>query len=165
MKQDCTRVILPPKDRKLSSNYLNNKKSYLILDPKKFLQDFPLKRCLNRIRETKFQYSSLKLMPTKELFSILMRPNTHKMSLRLCNSSQLAFKKTIVSSTNLRRDTLVLSFPNKKPSKTPCSSTLTTILIKTFVAMVKRKGDRGHPCPRPLEPLKHPLIHSLEWKN
>ena len=116
---------------------------------------------------TQYHRSSLTLISTEELFYRLifkpkMHPKTVKINLRFHNSSLLAFEKKIVSSTNWRSDTLVLSFPTKKP----LSSALKTILLKTSATIVKKKWERGSSCLKSLDALTQPLTpHSLEWQN
>ena len=91
------------------------------------------------------------------IFNLDKRPNTNKISLRDCNSSKDALEKKMVSSTNCKWDTMVLSLPSKNPSKTPFSSALTINLLKTLATKVKRKRERGFPYLRLLKDLTQPL--------
>lgn len=49
----------------------------------------------------------------------------------------------MVSFANCNKDAIVLSLPTVKPSIKPLFFAFVTILLRIFIAMVKRKGDRG----------------------
>ena len=67
----------------------------------------------------------------------------------------------MVSSANSNKDIVVLSLPTIKPSIKPLSSALVNILLMTSTTMVKRKGERGFPCLKPLVALTHPWAFPL----
>lgn len=59
--------------------------------------------------------------------------------------------------TNYEWQTLILLQPTERPSKIPCSSTLTKNILKTSTTTLNKKGENGSPCLNPLETLAHPL--------
>ena len=64
-------------------------------------------------------------------------------------------------STNYSKDTLVLSLPAVKPLVNLIFSTLIIILLRTSAIKVKRKGERGSPCLKPLVALTQSFAFPL----
>ena len=90
-----------------------------------------------------------------------MFPKTNRISLRFCRFSIKAIEKKMVSSTNYKWDTRVLSMATRNPSKRTLSFALTIILLSTSTAIVKRNRERGSPCLSPLDALTLPLSFSF----
>ena len=92
-----------------------------------------------------------------------------KAQLKTSKCSLSKSQKINVSSTKRRRDTTIPSPPlplAKKPLMKPPSIALFKILENTSIAKIKRKGERGPPCLRPLELWKKPVeVPLIRTKN
>ena len=77
--------------------------------------------------------------------------------LRFCKRSKEALQKKMVSSTSYNINTLALFLLTKKPSVNPFSFSLNINILRTSTTSVKRKGERGSPCLKPLDAFTEPL--------
>ncbi|KAM7486574.1 hypothetical protein LguiA_002583 [Lonicera macranthoides] len=101
------------------------------------------------------------LIPTITLFDKLIfnpeiKPKNSTKFTNLRNLTSSPRRKNMVSSANCRCDILTLSLPTSNGSITLKSSALAIKRLRTSTTRIKRKGDKGSPCLKPLDALKLP---------